>query len=510
MVRIKLNDKTFEYDVRSLTKAFFKDEDMIVEEVKESDSVELGSDKDNEEYIFHVNTTSNKIELDICNKKKGIHKSLLEILPEELKSVQNDLEYKAKYKNILKRHIYRLLSEVLDIELPWGTLTGIRPSKIVLEILEQGKEDEYIRQHMSHTYLTSDAKIDLALSIAHREKEILDEIDYKNGYSLYVGIPFCPTRCSYCSFTSYPLDKYEDMVEDYIQALFKEMEYASTMIKNKILTTVYIGGGTPTTLSSSQLERIINKIKELWDFTTVKEFTVEAGRPDSITREKLEVLKECGVTRISINPQTMKQKTLDLIGRKHSVDSIVETYNMAREIGHNNINMDLILGLPGETLDDVKYTLGKIKELNPDNLTVHTLAIKRAAYLNIYKDKYEDMLPEHITDMVEETLKYAKEQNYIPYYMYRQKNMTDNLENIGYARYGLEGIYNILMMEERQNILALGAGAVCKFVDYRNNRIERLDNVKSLRDYITRIDDMIEKKMRFSSGKGAYFDGIFR
>ncbi len=511
MVRIRLNDRTYEYDVRSLTKAFFKEEDMIVEDMDNiENAIDIVEDDCIDEYIFVIDTSKDSIKLDISNKEKDIHQDLKETLPSYIKNIDNELDYKAKYKNYLKRLIYRLLADVLDMELPWGTLTGIRPSKIALELLEQGREDNYIKKYMLETYLTSEEKIELALSIAHREKEILDDIDYKNGYSLYVGIPFCPTRCSYCSFTSYPLDKFENMVEDYISALIKEMEYASTMIKNKILTTVYIGGGTPTTLSASQLERVINKIKELWDLSTVKEFTVEAGRPDSITREKLEVLKQCGVTRISINPQTMRQKTLDLIGRKHSIDSIEEAYNMARDVGHNNINMDLILGLPGETLEDVRYTLKRIEELNPDNLTVHTLAIKRAAYLNIYKDKYEDLLPEHVTDMVEETFRYAKEHNYIPYYMYRQKNMTDNLENIGYARYGLEGIYNILMMEERQNILALGAGAVCKFVDYENNRIERLDNVKSLNDYITRIDDMIEKKMKFSSGKGAYFNGIFR
>ena len=502
MIRIVLSDRTFEYDVRSLTKAFFKNEDMEV--------VDIDSDCDEAEFTFKVFTSDDEIKLELVSKKKDINKELIEDISRKIGNVPNELEYKAKYKNILKRLIYRLLSETLDIVLPWGTLTGIRPSKIVYEQLEKDSSDDEIRKFMKETYLTDDNKIELALEIAHREKYILEDIDYKNGYSLYIGIPFCPTRCSYCSFTSYPLEKYENVVEDYIDALIKEMEYASTMIKNKILTTVYIGGGTPTTLSASQVDRIINKLKELWDFSTVREFTVEAGRPDSITRDKLQVLKDQGVTRISINPQSMRQKTLDLIGRKHTIESIVNAFNLAREVGHKNINMDLILGLPGETIEDVRFTLDEIKKLNPDNLTVHTLAIKRAAYLNIYKDKYEKLLPEHVTDMVDETFRFGKANGYVPYYMYRQKNMTDNLENIGYAKPGLEGIYNILIMEERQNILALGAGAVCKFVDYKNNRIERVDNVKSLKDYIERIDDMIEKKKNFLSSKGAYFDGIFR
>ena len=375
MIRIVLSDRTFEYDVRSLTKAFFENEDMEV--------VDIDSDCDEAEFTFKVFTSDDEIKLELVSKKKDINKELIEDISRKIGNVPNELEYKAKYKNILKRLIYRLLSETLDIVLPWGTLTGIRPSKIVYEQLEKNSSDDEIRIFMKETYLADDDKIELALEIAHREKCILEDIDYKNGYSLYIGIPFCPTRCSYCSFTSYPLEKYENVVEDYIDALIKEMEYASTMIKNKILTTVYIGGGTPTTLSASQLDRIINKLKELWDFSTVREFTVEAGRPDSITRDKLQVLKDQGVTRISINPQSMRQKTLDLIGRKHTIESIVDAFNLAREVGHKNINMDLILGLPGETIEDVRFTLDEIKKLNPDNLTVHTLAIKRAAYLNI-------------------------------------------------------------------------------------------------------------------------------
>ena len=499
-------NKTYEYDVRSLSQAFLGN-DIHVSFINEYSYDELklyNEDRYIKDciYVFEVITDIDRIYLRIVNASLGIDESSLQTLSLDIINEKDEIVYKATYKNILKKQMYQLLSSTLDKELPWGTLTGIRPTKIVLDKLYQECNKDQIKKYMLETYLMSEEKADLCLEIAHKEKEILDKIDYKNGYSLYVGIPFCPTRCSYCSFTSYPLDKYANQIEDYLKALYREIEYASTMIKDKVLNTVYIGGGTPTTLSAKQLKELINKLKECFDFSTVVEFCVEAGRPDSITRDKLKTLKECGVDRISINPQTMCQKTLDLIGRKHTTDSIIDVYKMAREEGHNNINMDLILGLPGEDIEDVKYTLEEIDKLRPDSLTVHTLAIKRAAYLNIYKDRYEELLPKHVSDMVDLTLHYAKDNMLNPYYLYRQKNMTDNLENIGYAHNGKEGIYNILMMEERQTILALGAGAVCKFIDYENNRLERLDNVKSLKDYIERIDDMIMKKKNYALGKG--------
>jgi oxygen-independent coproporphyrinogen-3 oxidase len=238
-------------------------------------------------------------------------------------------------------------------------------------------------------------------------------------------------------------------------------------------------------------------VKKHFDFTYVKEFCVEAGRPDSITREKLEVLKKWGVDRISINPQSMQQKTLDLIGRRHSVEEIIEAFHLARETGHQNINMDIIIGLPGENPADVADTLTQIKALNPDSLTVHTLALKRAARLNIEKKNYADLKASEVSDMLEKTIHFAEENNYLPYYLYRQKNMADNLENIGYSRYGQEGLYNILIMEEQQTILALGAGGMSKFVFHEENRIERVDNVKSVLDYISRIEEMIARKQQF-------------
>ncbi|HHV11718.1 MAG TPA: coproporphyrinogen dehydrogenase HemZ [Clostridiales bacterium] len=404
---------------------------------------------------------------------------------------------KAQYKNTLKRALYQLLSQEVKRELPWGILTGIRPTKLVYELLEQGTPEDGIKARMHEEYLCSGEKVDMSIQIARRELQLLSEMDYRKGYSLYIGIPFCPTTCLYCSFTSYSIAKFAGLVEDYLVALEKELEYAATCFPDKKLTTVYLGGGTPTTLAAGQLDRLLGRVRQLFDFSNVKEFCVEAGRPDSITPEKLQVLKKWGVSRISINPQSMQQGTLDLIGRQHSVEEVKEAFHMAREAGHNNINMDIIIGLPGERPEDVADTLRQIRELEPESLTVHTLAIKRAARLNLERDNYARLKASEVPRMLEETVRFAKENSYLPYYLYRQKNMADNLENIGYSRYGKEGLYNILIMEEKQTILALGAGGMSKFVFHKENRLERVDNVKSVTDYINRIDEMIGRKRDF-------------
>ena len=312
-----------------------------------------------------------------------------------------------------------------------------------------------------------------------------------------IGIPFCPNTCLYCSFASYSIEKFENQVELYLEALMKEISFASTYITDTKLTTIYIGGGTPTSLSENQLERLLAHIDKEIDFSNIKEYTVEAGRPDSITLEKLEILKKYKVSRISINPQSMSQKTLDIIGRKHTVDQVRQAFNLAREAGHDNINMDIIIGLPGENIDDVSYTLDEINKLNPESLTVHALAVKRAARLNEEIDKYKDLRPDDIGQMRRLTGEYTNSSGYNPYYLYRQKNVSDNIENIGYARPGRECLYNILMMEDKHNILALGAGAMSKFVYYDKPKVRRVENVKSLKDYIERIDEMIYRKINF-------------
>jgi len=406
MIIIRLNRQEFEYDIQSLVKAFFPKTEMKTV-VSEADDAEAG------DFIVDVRYTD-----------AAIHLSLEEIGKKSLISSDKvDFADRTGTKNKLKQKLYQMLCEWTGKELPWGSLTGIRPAKIAVSMLEAGKNDDEIRQYMQDTYYTSAEKIDLSLEIGKRELKILAPIDYKNGYSLYIGIPFCPTTCAYCSFTSYPLAKFKKITEPYLEALLQEIDFAAKAYSDRTLNTVYIGGGTPTTLEAEQLERLLKAVCSKFDLSHMLEFTVEAGRPDSITREKLEVLKANGVTRISINPQTMNQKTLDIIGRKHTVEQIKEAFSMAREIGFDNINMDLIVGLPGETPDNVRYTLEEIKKMAPDSLTVHSLALKRAARLNIMKKDFSDYHYENDVDLMKMTENYAREMGLVPYYLYRQKNM---------------------------------------------------------------------------------------
>jgi len=364
-----------------------------------------------------------------------------------------------------------------------------------MALLEQGWKNSQIAEYMRNTYYTSREKTALAVMIANRERYILRNINYENGYSLYVGIPFCPSICLYCSFSSSPIHLWKSRVEDYLDALCKEIDQTAKIFAGRELNTVYIGGGTPTTLEPEQLDRLLTRLEERFDYSHLQEFTVEAGRPDTITREKFQVLLDHGITRISINPQTMNQKTLDIIGRKHTVEETVQAFALARSMGFDNINMDLIVGLPGEGKEEVRQTMEALRKLDPDSVTVHSLALKRATRLNLFKDEYQEISFQNSSEIMDMTARYCQEAGLAPYYLYRQKNMAGNFENVGYAREGKEGIYNILIMEEVQSILALGAGASTKLV-YEKDRIERIENVKDIKNYIERIDEMIERKKK--------------
>ena len=451
MLQVRLDQQQYEYDIHSLVKAFYPTEDVKVE-VENRAGIEL--DRHTIGIAFMGGTAQDETVITILNQDG---------MPREYRQKTGD-------KDDFKKFLYQSLSDFTGKELPWGNLTGIRPTKLPMGMFEEGKSEEEILSWLKDRHLVSEEKALLSIDIAKRERKILSELNYDNGYSLYIGIPFCPTTCLYCSFTSYPLCVWKNRIGDYLQALFREIEFTGEAMKDRELDTVYIGGGTPTTLEPEHLAKLLAKIRETFDFSHVKEFTVEAGRADSITREKLEVLKEYGVGRISVNPQTMHDKTLKLIGRQHTVAQVEEAFHLARELGFDNINMDIILGLPGETVQDVRETIERIKTLDPDNLTVHSLAIKRASKLSqwIIENGYESM---HNTDETMEIAKAgAEELQMKPYYLYRQKNMSGNFENVGYAKEGKNGIYNILIMEEKQTIVALGAGSITK-VDRKSTRL---------------------------------------
>ena len=501
-ILIDLKRIDFEYDIWTLVREFCPHTEVLVnstEKLAEDDYIEyvvkVVFDEVNSKILAFVlapetSDTCRCIDLEDCQSR--MHEKFAD-------EGEADFLDRKSIKNQAKRLVYNVMKNQTGKELPWGTLTGIRPTKIPMSLYERKKsyDDEQVYEYLKDIYYVSDEKINLSRDIAKREIKILRNIDYKEGYSLYIGIPFCPSTCLYCSFTSYNIDAYKKKVDEYVDSVIKEIDYVANAFKDKKLNTVYFGGGTPTTLTDVQLDKLISKVKNSFDFTYVQEFTVEAGRPDSITREKLKVLKKHGVSRISINPQTMKQETLDIIGRKHTVTQVVDAFHMAREEGFDNINMDFIVGLPNEGIEDVRYTMEETMKLCPDSITVHSLAIKRAARLNMFKDEYKELSIENNKEIMDLTAEYAEKMGMKPYYLYRQKNIAGNMENVGYAKDGCEGIYNILIMEEKQTIIALGAGSVTKYVYPDGERIERVDNVKNVDLYIERIDEMIERKINF-------------
>ncbi len=394
--------------------------------------------------------------------------SCFSLAPEEVDTVLEGQVFSAEeareqaVKKEVTRRLYRYLAEETGRELAWGTLTGVRPTKIPMEQLEGGASEEEAAQFMMKKYYVSPEKAFLAAEVAARENALLSRLDCDKGFSLYIGIPFCPSVCSYCSFSSSPIGQWKDKVDAYLDALIKEIRYIGSRAEGRVPDTVYIGGGTPTTLEPEQLKRLLDTVTECFDLSGVLEFTVEAGRPDSITEEKLSVIREYPVSRISVNPQTMQQKTLDLVGRRHTVEQTVQAFELARKKGFDNINMDLIAGLPGETIGDMEDTLRQVEALHPDSLTVHALAIKRAARFG-QEGRTADLHAE-ISGMVESAYVGARRMGLVPYYLYRQKNIAGNFENVGYAELDKAGIYNILIMEEKQTILAAGAGASTKIL----------------------------------------------
>lgn len=480
MILIQLNKEDFEYDIHSLVKAFYPSENVSVCFREKAEKLQ-----EEARLILDVDYGPDSITIKAALPEGG-HPQV---------SFPADYEDRRQTKNLLKMNLYQLLCAHTGKTLPWGTLTGIRPVKIPMSMMEQGRDAAAITRYMKETYAASQEKIDLSIEIARRERSLLGQLDCEQGYSLYIGIPFCPSTCLYCSFTSYPLSVWESRIDDYLDALEKEIADTARQFAGRHLNTIYIGGGTPTTLSPRQLERLLSCLENSFDYSHLLEFTAEAGRPDSIDREKLETLHAHGITRISVNPQTMKQETLDFIGRRHTVEQTVESFRLARSLGFDNINMDLIMGLPKETLDDVRHTFDRLKMLEPDSITVHSLALKRAAGLAMFSEEYAGVKMLNTQEHLDTAASACAQMGMKPYYLYRQKNMAGNFENTGYAREGKAGIYNILIMEEKQTIAALGAGSISKRAE-PGERIKRCANVKDVSQYIARIGEMIERKRR--------------
>lgn len=396
-------------------------------------------------------------------------------------------------KNQLKRELYQYLSEATGESPKWGILTGIRPVKLAGELIQQLGSRRAAEKCLEEEYLISREKRNLILDLYEYQQEQLGRPE-KDSVGIYIGIPFCPTRCLYCSFTSNQSSPEE--IEKYLSALFHEIRFAGEAMKKDGIfpESIYIGGGTPTSLTAEQLEKLLSLICETFDLTGLKEFTAEAGRPDTITFEKLDVLKTYGVGRISINPQSMHQRTLDLIGRSHTVEQTKDAFAMAHEAGIPIINADLIAGLPKETAEDFQESLNQVLDLGADNITLHTLAVKRSSRLKEMDENFHYRHP-HLTEgMLRKAKEILTQRGYEPYYLYRQKHTAGNTENIGYCRNNSLSLYNVRIMEEAQSILALGAGGISKVYYPEENRLERVPNVSNYEIYIERIEEMLQRK----------------
>ena len=395
------------------------------------------------------------------------------------------------FEHELCRLIFHLLIERTGIIPPWGLMTGIRPVKRVIDLMNRGLIKDEIFAQLTEKYEINRDKLELAYATAVNQQPILEKINTK-AVSLYVSIPFCPTRCSYCSFVSHSMDSAIKLMPQYVDALCRELEITGRLVKETgtKIDTIYFGGGTPTSITADELRTIMECVAKNFDLDSVREYSVEAGRPDTITEEKLCVIKELGAERISVNPQTLNDDVLKVIGRKHTGEDFLRSYELARKVGFTNINTDLIAGLPTESADSFRNTLDRIIDLDPESITVHTLTLKRASTLFANR---KDYAYNPASEMVDYSIKKLMDNGYLPYYMYRQKNTLDNLENVGYAKKGFESWYNIFIMDETQTILGTGCAASTKLV-YEGGRIERIHNYKFPYEYINRFDQLMEKK----------------
>lgn len=557
MIQIFLDEALlpFESDIRELCKAFYPGEDFQMHtpegvRLMETTQEEKNALKRAKEQKSAVPVNKKSLKRKDTEKQnrilteEGISDPSLFRLSLDLRGAKlSFIGNRTKDKSTVKAYLYKILQKKCGRSLPWGDLTGIRPVSLAGKLLEELKneeiqtEQEEIRfyQALKDEYCLEGEKAELLHFLASREKGILQKaeersgVKIQDGFSIYIHIPFCPSKCAYCSFLSSPIGPFSDRISDYLEKVSEELDFALYEMgerRGKTLQSIYIGGGTPTALPEKELEDLLVLVEQKLlssPYAKVLEYTVEAGRPDSLEGNKLALLKAHSVGRISINPQTFRQETLDLIGRKHSIESVMERFYEARDLGFDNINMDLILGLPSERLSDVEESLLKIRELAPENLTVHSLAVKRAAKLKTEENKYRgayqagasseefplerDFSLSYIPSwrkresrsemewMMLSAMQTAEELSLYPYYLYRQKNMAGNLENIGFSKEGKECLYNIFMMEEKHTVFGVGAGSSSKIL-FGNGRLERVDNGKDFRSYMEHFTEYQEKKRR--------------
>lgn len=472
---IILYNNTFKYETEAVIKLFFPAQrfDFLYDERNAEGDI----------IMTQVKKCKKKIYLFTYVRKSDIVIKIAKVCSPD--STDDELEF------TICRMLFLSLEKLTGITPKWGIITGIRPVKKVNALIKQDLSKEDIYKYLKDKYFISEEKFETAYLTAQTQLPLIMPYD-KKTVSLYISIPFCPTRCSYCSFVSHSMDSAKKLMPDYINGLCRELEILSDIVSENDLKidTIYYGGGTPTSISAEDLYRIMKKTSECFDLSLLREYDVEAGRADTITEEKLRVIKEMKATRISINPQTMNDDVLKVIGRKHTTEQVLDAFKLARKLGFDNINMDLIAGLPTETFESFKNTIKIITDLDPDGVTVHSLTLKRSA--DLYNTGDEN-IHNPASEMLEYSNRVLLEKGYFPYYLYRQKNTIDSLENIGYSKPHKESLYNIYIMDEIQTILGAGCAASTKLVD-ENNFISRVMNYKFPYEYINRFDELMQKK----------------
>ncbi len=469
---------TFGYEIEKLCSVFFHYEKMETVESRE----ETGEENLVETVL---RPQAGSYFLEVFVRVNGKERTRHALVP-DVEGAMEECERK------MAEMLFWILCDICQIRPKWGLLTGVRPIKLFRRL-----KDEYgdgAQDYFEKKLLVSHEKAEISRKTEEAQTKIL-RLSKPESFSLYISIPFCPTRCSYCSFVSQSVERAAKLVPEYVDKLCRELEFTGGIVKHLglRLETIYFGGGTPTTLSAEQLDRLIRQIRASFDLSDLREFTIEAGRPDTITEEKLLVMKEGGVGRISINPQTMNDEVLERIGRRHTSQQTIDAFHLARKCGFDNINMDTIAGLPGESAESFCRTIRILTGLEPESITVHTLALKRSSRFNQEEDPTV-LVAQEAEKMVQFTMEELPAAGYFPYYLYRQSRMLSNLENIGWAKPGFESLYNVYIMEETHSILACGAGAVTKLRQPGGEYIERIFNFKFPYEYNSRFEEMMKRK----------------
>ncbi len=480
-MKVLSKGRDYAYEMAGVTMLFFQGEKV---------SVHTGDGEPEGDFVqTWAEVREGRASLSVLVQRDGRRWEASEVVPVQEETLDAACETR------LAVLLYRLLEEITGVHPKWGVLTGIRPVKLIQRRIDQGIPREEIFREFREELLVSEEKLRLAFATQEKEHAILSR-NTPDSFSLYISIPFCPSRCLYCSFVSHSIEKTYKLMDSYIDRLCQEIAHTAQVARQcgLRLRTVYFGGGTPTSITAGQLRRLTDCVAAHFDLSQLWEYTIEAGRPDTITREKLQVIREAGVTRISINPQTFNDGVLRFVGRKHPASAVVDCYQMARELGFDNINMDIIAGLPTDTLGSFRQTVEKLIALRPENITVHTLSVKRSADLSGEKAVDLAALTGDVAGMVDYSQRRLMQSGYAPYYLYRQRNILDNLENTGYCIPGKEGLYNVYIMDETHTILACGAGAVSKLRQPGGPDIKRLYNFKYPYEYIDRFEEILERK----------------